>query len=147
LDNGSTDNTIELARRRENATIYTSTLPIEAKQASLKRHMAENMVSGGWCLDADIDEFFDYPFSDDLGLPLFLGYLRSKRNTSVLTQMLDLFGDRPLASLAEKRKEEELVETYRYYDISEARKSPYLTSALTVRHASNNQTANPMSTL
>src|SRR5437588_5791323 len=72
LDNGSTDQTISLARNYKNVSVCKSNLSIQTNQTLLKKYLAQKSVRGGWCLDADIDEFFDYPCSDVLRLPEFL---------------------------------------------------------------------------
>jgi|CXWL01.1.fsa_nt_gi hypothetical protein len=142
LDNGSTDKTIELARRHGNVTVYESKLPIEAYQAIFKKGLAEMAVPAGWCLDADIDEYFDYPFSYEVSLSKFLEYLNRGSYTAVLTQMLDMFSERPLAALAHKMPQENLKEVYRYYDVSEVSMVDYRIAELTRSYAPNNQISN-----
>jgi glycosyltransferase involved in cell wall biosynthesis len=138
LDNGSSDKTVEIAKTYENVTVYRCKLPIETYQASLKRHLAESAIVGGWCLDVDIDEFFDYPFSDRIGLQKFLDYLNGKHYTAVITQMLDMFSDRPLSYLAQRRQED-LKQIYHYYDLSQVRKTNYRESELALAYARENE--------
>src|SRR5713101_7839389 len=64
LDNGSIDNTISLARKHTNVTMYECGLPIDAYQRLFKKRLAEMAIPVGWCLDVDIDEYFDFPFSN-----------------------------------------------------------------------------------
>lgn len=142
LDNGSTDKTIELARRHGNVTVYESNLPIESYQTVFKKRLAEMAVPSGWCLDVDIDEYFDYPFSHVASLSKFLEYLNRRNYTAVMTQMLDMFSDRPLAALAHKMDQEDLKEVYRYYDLSEVGKVDYRTAELTRAYAPKNQLSN-----
>ena len=40
-------------------------------QPLFKKYLALNSAQGGWRLDVDVDEFFDYPFSDVLKLSSF----------------------------------------------------------------------------
>ncbi len=47
--------------------------------------------SGRWCLYVDIDELFDYPYSEVVSLDSFLRYLTSKSYTAVMAHMLDMF--------------------------------------------------------
>jgi hypothetical protein len=142
LDNGSTDKTIEFVRRYSNVTIYESKLPIETYQALFKKRLAEMAVPAGWCLDVDIDEYFDYPYSHVVSLSKFLEYLNRGKYTAVLTQMLDMFSDRPLAALAEKALQENLRDVYRYYDLSQINKMDYRTAKLTRTYAPKNQISN-----
>ena len=138
LDNGSTDHTIELAKKYENVSVCQSGLPIQAFQRVFKKYLAETSGEGGWVLDVDIDEFFDYPFSDVLGLAGLLNYLNDHDYTAVMTQMLDMFSDQPLSYLAQ-RKSEDLRSIYRYYDILNIGKRPYCGSELVDIHGAGNQ--------
>ncbi len=75
LDNGSSDETLSLIRKHDNVSVCTSTLPVDANQGIFKKYLTTTSVVGGWCLDADIDELFEYPFSDVLyWLSDFLNY-------------------------------------------------------------------------
>jgi len=117
LDNGSTDWTISIAQQHPNVSISSCHLPIEANQPLFKKYLAKTSAEGGWCLDADIDEFFDYPFSDRMSLRNFLEYLNLEGSTAVVTQLLDMFSDKPLSELA-TTPEHDLKDLYQYYDLS-----------------------------
>ncbi len=142
LDNGSADQTIPIAKKYANVSVCQSNLPIETHQALFKKVMAHRSVKGGWCLDADIDEFFDYPFSDVMGLGKFLEYLNRNRYTAVVTQLLDMFSDRPLSHLATKQEKEDLKQVYRLYDISQITKVPYGESDLAKDFGQGNKISN-----
>jgi hypothetical protein len=71
-----------------------------------------------WCLYADVDELFDYPYSDVIGLRSLLGYLNGKSYTAVAAQMLDMFPEEPLSGRASNLGDEPLKELLRFYDIS-----------------------------
>ncbi len=137
LDNGSSDEIIETARKYENVSVYRCEQPIERYMLSFKKHLAERTVVGGWCLDADMDEFFDYPFSDQVGLHGLLDYLNGKGYTAVMNQMLDMFSDRPLSHLT-RMQQENLKEVYRYYDISQVSKVAYRKSEQAVTYGGRN---------
>ena len=142
LDNGSTDDTIERASRHSHVSVFHSEMAVGSYQGLLKRHLAELTVPSGWCLDVDIDEFFDYPHSESLSLARLLEYLNRRHFTAVLTQMLDMFSDRPLSSLR-GTEPEDLKKIHRFYDISNVRRSRYGTDPLTVLHAENNKISHP----
>ena len=65
----------------------------------------------------DIDELFDYPYSDVVGLGSLLGYLNERSYTAVVAQMLDMFPKEPLLDRA-GNPDEPLKELHRFYDIS-----------------------------
>ena len=77
-----------------------------------------------WNLLADIDERFDYPYSDVIGVRRLLTYLNEHSYTAVVAQMLDLFGDGPLDRVR-STPEDSLGEKYPYYDISAVEKHDY----------------------
>jgi hypothetical protein len=102
LDNGSTDGTVDLARSfGEMVTIVRCDLPYSQYQTSLKLWLAQQFGQGCWCLIADIDERFDFPFSDRITLTDFLRYLNSYNYSGVLTPMVDLFSDGPMSTWPE----------------------------------------------
>ena len=141
LDNGSTDRTLTLAKRYPNVSICQSHLPIEDFQRIFKKYLALASADGGWVLDVDIDEFFEYPFSDRISLPEFISYMNQCGYTAVMTQMLDVFSDQPLGELLE-RKHEDIRNTYKYYDLSDISKTPYSGSELAKEYGAQNQISN-----
>lgn len=123
LDNDSTDSTIAIAREYQNVTILKTKCPYRKYETFMKKYLVKRFSRNRWNLFADIDELFDYPFSDKLSLKLLLQYLNQYEYTAVLTQMLDMFSDQPLSF--EGKKDSPLQEAYPYYDISTLRKEPY----------------------
>ena len=117
LDNGSTDGTVDLLRECDGVTVLQTDAPYERYENSMKRYLAERFSRGRWNLIADVDELFDFPHSDRIGLRAFLEYLNRHGYTAVVTQMLDMFADRPLAA-APGEPDDELATAYPYYDLS-----------------------------
>ncbi len=120
LDNGSTDGTVEALKEYDNVTVLHTGLPYKERQGLMKRYLSRQrhrFGRGRWSLYADIDELFDYPYSDVVGLGSFLGYLNSKPYTAVVAQMLDMFPEEPLSGRA-GNPDEPLKELHRFYDIS-----------------------------
>lgn len=118
LDNGSTDSTVERARSFPRVTVWRTRLPFGRFEIAFRRWLVRKFGRGRWCLIADVDELFDYPRSGDLPLALFLRYLNRRGFGVVTTQMLDMFSDRSFREL-ESRPEDDLRETYPYYDLSD----------------------------
>jgi glycosyltransferase involved in cell wall biosynthesis len=142
LDNGSTDKTISIAKRYSNVSVCHSRLPIDAHQGFFKKYLAQKSIEGGWCLDADVDEFFDYPFSDVVALGEFLKYLNKNEATAVLIQLLDMFSDQPLSQIAKTTEREPLHHIYRYYDISNVTKTEYRLSDIAAAYGYQNEITN-----
>jgi hypothetical protein len=127
LDNISTDRTLDMLCAWDGVTVLQTDASYQKYENTMKRYLAERFSSGRWNLCADIDELFDYPFSDRLSLRDFLRYLNNNRYTAVLCQMLDMFSDLPLAAL-NSTPDDRLKEKYPYYDISAIRKLDYVWS-------------------
>lgn len=134
LDNGSTDGTVEAARKHDNVTVLRSTLPFKEYQLPMKRYLIRRFGYQRWSLFVDMDELFDYPYSDVASLSSLLNYLGKKNYTAVVAQMLDMFSARPLKSIASIDEEfsgdedEPLKESHRFYDISSIRYTDYYPS-------------------
>src|SRR5262245_39420740 len=117
LDNGSTDATIDLARTYDRVTILRTACPYRIYETILKRYLVDRFSRDRWSLFVDIDERFDYPYSDLIDVRRLLTYLNAHGYTAVLTQMLDLFGDGPL-EFVRSTPDDSPGETCPYYDIS-----------------------------
>jgi len=118
LDNESTDGTVEALKGYENVTVLRTALPYKEYKYLFKQYLIERFgKKGRWCLCVDIDELFDYPYSDIVGLGSLLGYLNERSYTAVVAQMLDMFPKEPLSDRA-GNPDEPLRELHRFYDIS-----------------------------
>ena len=118
LDNNSTDGTVETLKGYDNVTVLRTTLPYKEYKYLFKQYLIERFgKKDRWCLCADIDELFDYPYSDIVGLSSLLRYLNERSYTAVVAQMLDMFPKEPLLDRA-GNPDEPLKELHRFYDIS-----------------------------
>src|ERR687890_1571577 len=119
LDNGSTDGTVEALKNYNNVTVLQTLLPYKEYKLEFKRFLIGRFGrKDRWCLYADIDELFDYPYSDVVSLGSLLGYLSSNSYTAVAAQMLDMFPEEPLSGREGSLEDEPLKERLRFYDIS-----------------------------
>ena len=117
LDNGSTDGTVEALKRYDDATVLRTEAPFKTHDASMRPYLVERFGRNRWTLTVDVDEFFDYPYSDVVPLGSLLGYLNSKSYTAVTAQMLDMFSENRLSERTHERDETWRRE-HRFYDIS-----------------------------
>ena len=127
LDNDSGDGTVAVAREYERVTVIQSKLPYKNYQFAMKAYLISRFGKGRWSLYVDIDELFDYPYSDVVSLSSLLRYLNEKSYTAVTAQHLDMFSDGALSNPISKKdkKDEPLKELYRLYDISNISREDY----------------------
>jgi hypothetical protein len=125
LDNGSTDGTVEALQKYENVTVLRSMLPFKKYNLPMKQYLVERFGRGRWTLNADMDELFEYPYSDVVSLKALLGYLNEHSYTAVVTYMLDMFPETLLPAEGSADECENLKELYRFYDISDVRTREY----------------------
>jgi hypothetical protein len=123
IDNGSTDGTVDFLKNRNNITLYWTTLPHKHYESEIRRTIIENLCSNSWCLCVDIDELFDYPYSNKVALAHFLEYLNQYQYTAVISYMLDMFPRELAASNPDDPGA--LVRNNCYYDISDIKKDNY----------------------
>ncbi len=124
LDNGSTDGTVKALEGYDNVTVLRSSLPFKRYQMLMKRYLIERFGRGRWTLSVDMDELFDYPYSDVVSLGSLLRYLKEGSYTAVVAQMLDMFPERPISDAA-SNEDEPLKGVHRFYDISNVREQNY----------------------
>src|SRR5215218_2846203 len=119
LDNNSTDGTVEALKTYNSVTVLQTMLPYKEYKHLMKQYLIGRFgKKNRWCLCVDIDELFDYPYSDLIGLGSLLGYLNGNSYTAVVAQMLDMFPEEPLSGREGTLEDEPLKERHRFYDIS-----------------------------
>lgn len=124
LDNASVDETVSVARDYEDVTILYTELPFKEYMLEMRRYLIERFGRDRWSLFLDVDELFDYPYSDTVAPRALLQHLNERPYTAVAAQMLDMFPQEPLS----RRTGEDgrsYVEAHRYYDISNVRVQDY----------------------
>ncbi|QEH36384.1 hypothetical protein OJF2_49470 [Aquisphaera giovannonii] len=117
LDNGSTDGTVPAACRHERVTVLRCLLPYSRYENAMKAYLARRFSEGRWNLCCDIDELFDYPYSDRVALDELLRYLSGGGFTAVVAQMLDFFPEGPLSGAGDDPTIP-LESAYPCYDLS-----------------------------
>lgn len=120
LDNNSTDRTAMIARQYGNTIVLKNKLPFKKYVHEFRRYLLDRYSRNCWCLCVDIDEFFDYPYSNRIDLVAFLDYLNGRGYKAVATQMLDMFSQEPLVRGRATREFQR--GEYPYYDISDIEK-------------------------
>jgi hypothetical protein len=139
LDNGSSDNTVELIRGcgLDNVTLLRCALPYRRYQFLFKEYLLSLFGVGGWRLHVDVDELFDYPRSEELPLQQLLDYLNQGGYSAMVAYLLDMFAPGPLCTWRSS-PDDDLRTTYPLYDISNIKRRPY-----TQQYGNANQISNP----
>jgi Glycosyl transferase family 2 len=125
LDNRSTDRTVAIAQHYSQVTILQTKCPYKRYETLMKIYLVKRFSKKRWNLFADIDEFFDYPYSDRFTLSQLLRYLNQYSYTAVVSQMLDLFSDQELQTLSNDWNQD-IKQSFTYYDISDIEKTAYV---------------------
>lgn len=124
LDNESTDGTVALAAGHPQVSVFQTSIAFRDNNRSMRRFLVDRFGSSlHWIFCVDVDELFDYPFSDRIGLTALLRYLRSRSFTAMVAYLLDMLSDRPLSDASVP--DCPLREAYPYYDVSAVRRYGY----------------------
>lgn len=122
LDNKSTDKTIEIAKKYESVSIFETTLFFgRINCMRMRDYLINRFAKHRWSLCVDIDEFFDFPFSDQLRLEGLVKYLTKNGYTALPAQMLDMFG----VNIVRRRKKKFNLRDYKYYSLEGLIKKDY----------------------
>jgi len=123
LDNGSADDTVAQASGHADVSVFQTRLPFRNNNRQMRRYLVRRFTGRDrWALVVDVDELFDYPCSDRVGLASLLGYLRSRSYTTMVSYLLDMLPDRPLSQVDPGLSPQQAC---RHYDISAVRKRGY----------------------
>ena len=122
LDNGSSDRTIEIASGCDKVTVLKTDFPFaKGNNMRMRDYLINRFAKHRWSLCVDIDEFFDFPFSDKLGLEGLVKYLTGNGYTALTAQMLDMFG----VNIVRRRKKKFNLRDYKYYSLEGLIKKDY----------------------
>ena len=100
VDNGSTDESVEIALAEEAVHVWSTEQPFQDSRFGVdwQEALAERFGIGHWCLLLDLDEFFYYPFCDQgRRFQDFVGALNDTGRTVVKSMMLDMYSDRAIS--------------------------------------------------
>ena len=102
LDNGSTDGTLEILVAERDVGVYSVDRSLFREfNPDLRRVLVRRVRPAGWTLGVDIDEFFDYPWSDQVSLTQLCRYFEQQNCNCMTTHMLDMFPDCGLKELSD----------------------------------------------
>lgn len=116
MDNGSTDRTIEIAKKYDCVTVLECKLPFGEYKLAMREFLAETFGKNSWCLSVDIDEFWEFPFCEQISLTQFIHYLDEFGFTGCIAHQLDLFDE---GVLSKSGKKNSTIKDLRYFDLSD----------------------------
>ena len=99
VDNGSTDESVEIALGEEDVHVWSTEQPYQDSRFGVdwQEALLERFGVGHWCLLLDLDEFFYYPFCDQgRRFDDFVASLDAAGRTVVKSMMLDMYSDRSI---------------------------------------------------
>lgn len=124
VDNGSTDNSFEIIKSYDNVSLYKTNLNFRKYESKIRNFLFNKFSKNRWGLCIDIDEFFDFPYSNKISLRDLLEYLNKFGYTALIAQMLDLFSKKPLPKM-EGNDNQHFREKHIYYDLTKIKKINY----------------------
>ncbi len=124
VDNGSDDDTIEIAARQPGTIILQSHLKIAEFEVEFRRHAAETYARDHWVMFVDTDELLDFEGAATLGLPGLARHLRDRGHTALMAPMLEMFAPGPINAHAATPFETAL-DTHRFYDLTRVMRYEY----------------------
>ena len=118
VDNGSTDESVEVALADESVHVWRTEQPYQESRFGVdwQEALLQRFGVGHWCLLLDLDEFFYFPFCDQgRSFEDFLATLDGAGHTVVKSMMLDMYSDR---SIGETRldSDQSIFELCPYFD-------------------------------
>lgn len=119
IDNDSDDETVALLSAQTDVTVYQTSLKHRKYESEIRRVIVDEHCKGAWCMCVDIDELFDFPYSNKISMRHFIEYLRTNGFTSIVGYMLDMF------SITDNTNGIYLEDIYTHYDISNIEKADY----------------------
>ena len=91
LDNMSTDGSVELLLSEPGVRVFQTPLSYRFFKYAMFEFLPRKFGRERWTLLADIDEFFDYPGSEDMPISGLVAYLDEEGCDAALTYMIDLY--------------------------------------------------------
>ncbi len=129
VDNGSTDGSIDIARRWPDITIVTCDADFREHEREIRFQANTMVLEGGWRLAIDPDELLDYPNADRVPLPELARRMAARGHTALVAQMLDMAFDGPI-SVAGAMPYSEAAHSFDRYNIADLERFSYQGSDL-----------------
>ncbi len=124
IDNGSTDDTIDICKTYDKVTVLQNLLPAKHNESGFRTEFSQRVAKGGWIMFADSDELIELPDKSANALARLTGYCNERGYTAVLGQMLDHFSLKPYAALRDLSYDD-AIPALDHYSLNEVKIIPY----------------------
>ncbi len=124
IDNGSTDDTIDICKTYEGVTVLQNLLPAKHNESGFRTEFSQRVAKGGWIMFADSDELIELPSNAANALQLLTGYCNDRGYTAVLGQMLDHFSLKPYEDLRDLSYRD-AIPALDHYSLNQVKFIPY----------------------
>jgi len=94
IDNNSTDNSADIALAHDNVHVFQTKESFK-HYSNWMEILLERYGKGYWCMAADLDEIFNYPYAETLSIKQLCDYLDQQGETAVQSVFLDMYSDKP----------------------------------------------------
>jgi len=125
LDNGSTDGSREYLMSQDDVVLLASNAPYRHYENTFKRYICDRFAKGRWCLFVDVDELVAYPGMSQRSLADLARFTWESGFSAVITQMLDLYSDVPMADMPDGTGRDLRV-LCRFYETQDIEWAPYV---------------------
>lgn len=95
IDNGSTDNTVEIALSYPNVHVFKITESFK-KQWYWVEYLLNIYGKNRWCMVVDIDELFTYPYAEVVPFRALIKYLEQNKYDAIQSFLLDIYSKKPV---------------------------------------------------
>ncbi|MBU0615648.1 MAG: glycosyltransferase family 2 protein [Nanoarchaeota archaeon] len=133
LDNNSQDNSLTGFQSDPRISIFQCNLPFKEFECEMRSYLIKTLCKNRWCLNVDIDEYFDYPHSNKVSLNNLIEYLKNNSYSAVVANMLDMFSERGLESI---KGSESVKARFNHYDLTNLEKIDYQNNGYFAQHFS-----------
>lgn len=114
IDNGSDDDSVEIALARPNVHVFRTTESFR-NYSNWMELLLERYGRGRWCIAADLDEIFFYPHAETVPLKSLCDHLDRSGHSAVQCLLLDMYSDQPIGRNG-YRPGQDPLSVCRYFD-------------------------------
>jgi len=97
IDNGSTDNSIEIALSYDNVHVFQTKESFK-NYSNWMEILLDRYGNGYWCIAADVDEILTFPYYESISIKQFCQFLEQEGDAALQCLFLDMYSDKPISN-------------------------------------------------